>query len=111
MRWYSVAYAGGMYIRRWGSAAKVNASGQWKICNHECGSVTAEQGRAWNAGKAKVLKAATEYVGAGPYFSNGDFFEGVEANLNGLLYIYLSLLASHNRGFPDGAGYNACDNP
>jgi hypothetical protein len=30
-----------------------------------------------------VLAAVTEFVGDGPYFSNGDFFEGVEANLNG----------------------------
>eukprot|EP00662_Eupelagonemidae_sp_cell21_P027269 gene27269-51667_t len=60
-----------------------NRHGQWQICNHECGNVTEAQGKAWNAGKAKALAAATQYVGAGPYFANGDFFEGVESNLNG----------------------------
>ena len=54
-----------------------------KICNHECGNVTAAVGAAWNAGKAKALAAATAHVSAGPYFANGDFFDGVESNLNG----------------------------
>ena len=49
----------------------------------ECGNVTAAQGAAWNAGKAKALAAATKLVGNGPYFSNGDLFEGVRADLNG----------------------------
>jgi hypothetical protein len=73
----------GFFGDKWGSGAKADKSGQWQICNHECGNITAKQGAAWNAGKAKALAAATKYVGDGPYFANGDFFEGVESNLNG----------------------------
>ena len=73
----------GFFGDKWGSGAKQAKSGQWQICNHECGNVTAAQAAAWNAGKAKALAAATAYVGDGPYFANGDFFEGVESNLNG----------------------------
>ena len=75
----------GFFGDKWGSGAAPSKKNpeQWQICNHECGNVTQAQGTAWNAGKAKALKAATAAVGAGPYFSNGDFFEGVEANLNG----------------------------
>ena len=73
----------GFFGDKWGSGAKQNKTGGWQICNHECGSVTAAQAAAWNAGKAEALAAATAYVGAGPYFANGDFFGGVESNLNG----------------------------
>ena len=73
----------GFFGDKWGHAAQPDKAGQWQLCNHECGNVTQAQGRAWNAGKAKALAAAIKDVGIGPYFSNGEPFEGVEGNLNG----------------------------
>jgi hypothetical protein len=75
----STGLVDGFFGDKWGSGASQNKSGGWQICNHECGSVTAAQAAAWNTGKAKALKMATAYVGDGPYFSNGDFFEGARA--------------------------------
>lgn len=79
----STGYVDGFFGDKWDSGAKQNKKGHWQICNHECGNVTASQAAAWNKGKAVALKAATEYVGKGPYFSNGNEFEGVMSNLNG----------------------------
>lgn len=73
----------GFFGDKWDSGAQQGKGGQWQICNHECGNVTAAQAKAWNSGKAKALAAVTNYVGDGPYFSNGDSFMGVRANLNG----------------------------
>jgi len=74
----------GFFGDKWGSGAKANhETGQWQICNHECGNVSETQGIAWNAGKARALAAVLKIVGVGPYFSNGDYFEGIQANLNG----------------------------
>lgn len=45
----------GFFGDKWDSAAQPDpnsTTGGWKICNHECGSVTEAQGQAWNAGKA-----------------------------------------------------------
>ncbi len=45
----------GFFGDKWDSAAQPDpnsTTGGWKICNHECGSVTEDQGKAWNAGKA-----------------------------------------------------------
>jgi len=80
----STGLVDGFFGDKWESGAKLsNHGGQWQICNHECGNVTPEQATRWNEGKARALKLATEHVGSGPYFSNGDSFEGIRANLNG----------------------------
>ena len=65
-----------------------NPDGGWEICNKECGNVTAAQAKRWNEGKAKVLLAATKYVGRGPYFSYGYYsaapeIANVSSNMNG----------------------------
>ena len=73
----------GFFGDKWNGGAAPNADGQWQICSHECGSVTAEQGARWNKGKAQALTAVTKYVGKGPYFANGDPFMGIGSNLNG----------------------------
>mgnify|MGYP001951247019 CR=1 FL=1 len=73
----------GFFGDKWDKGATQSSDGQWQICNHECGNVTAAQAARWNAGKAKALKAVTEYVGSGPYFSNGNEFMGVASDLNG----------------------------
>lgn len=82
----------GFFGDKWNKGAtpvdRTRPDGGWEICNKECGNVTAEQGRAWNEGKAKVLKAATEFVGDGPYFSYGWYVSGtpegnVSSNLDG----------------------------
>ena len=80
----------GFFGDKWNSQAKPKKDGTgWEICNHECGNVTAAQGKAWNEGKAKTLLATTAHVGDGPYYGNGDVFTGapeianVTCNLNG----------------------------
>ena len=82
----------GFFGDKWNKGAtpvdRARPDGGWAICNKECGNVTAEQGRAWNEGKAKVLKAATAFVGDGPYFSYGWYASGtaegnVSSNLDG----------------------------
>ena len=75
----------GFFGDKWDFGAAQNEQGQWQICNHECGNVTAAQAAAWNAGKAKALAATTAFVGDGPYYANGAAgnFGGVGSNLNG----------------------------
>ena len=82
----------GFFGDKWNKGAtpieRNRPDGGWEICNKECGNVSAQQGRQWNQGKAKVLKAATQYVGDGPYFSYGWFASGtaegnVSSNLDG----------------------------
>jgi hypothetical protein len=58
----------GFFGDKWNSAAQPDpnsTTGGWKICNHECGSVTEAQGKAWNAGKARVLATTTSICGDG----------------------------------------------
>ena len=69
----------GFFGDKWGSHAAPDPNSTtsgWQICNHECGAVTEQQGRAWNAGKARVLETVTSIVGEGPYFANGGTFTG-----------------------------------
>lgn len=82
----------GFFGDKWNKGASpVNwkdPAGGWNICNKECGNVTALQARLWNEGKAKVLLAATAYVGQGPYFSYGYYsaapeIANVSSNLDG----------------------------
>ena len=74
----------GFFGDKWSKGAELNeTTGEWQICNHECGTVSEHQAHRWNAGKAKVLAAVTEYVGNGPYFSYEPDFMGVGSNLNG----------------------------
>eukprot|EP00038_Savillea_parva_P016780 m.18063 g.18063 ORF g.18063 m.18063 type:complete len:491 (-) comp3561_c0_seq1:59-1531(-) len=79
----STGLVDGFFGDKWSSAATQNNKGQWQICNHECGNVTAEQGQAWNAGKLDMLKQVTQLVGDGPYFANGGQFEGFGSNFFG----------------------------
>ena len=61
---------------KWNSAAKPNPkTGQWEICNHECGSVTAAQGAAWNAGKMTLRQDVSQL-----------FHVGDDSGFHGLLY-------------------------
>jgi hypothetical protein len=73
----STGLVDGFFGDKWGTAAapdENSTTGGWKICNHECGSVTEAQGKAWNSGKARVLETTTSICGDGPYFANGDTF-------------------------------------
>ena len=74
----STGLVDGFFGDKWGShaAPDPNSTTGWQICNHECGAVTEQQGRAWNAGKARVLETVTSIVGEGPYFANGGTFTG-----------------------------------
>ena len=86
MAWGSISDALSLQFfgDKWGTCAKEGSNGQWQICNHECGNITASQGVAWNAGKRAALAAATKYVGDGPFFANGpEAAIGVQSNLNG----------------------------
>ena len=75
----STGLVDGFFGDKWGSHAAPDPNSTtsgWQICNHECGAVTEQQGRAWNAGKARVLETVTSIVGEGPYFANGGTFTG-----------------------------------
>ena len=76
----------GIFGDKWDFGATQNKHGQWQLCNHECGNITATQATAWNAGKAKALAAVTAFIGKAPYFSNGAVgnFGGVGSNMNGV---------------------------
>jgi len=59
-------------------------AGQWQLCNHECGNVSASVAARWNAGKAKVVTAVNEFLGnQGPWFANGNAFAGIPSNFHG----------------------------
>jgi hypothetical protein len=82
----------GFYGDKWNKGAtpvdRRHPEGGWNICNKECGSMTAAQAKLWNEGKARVLQAATAYVGEGPYFSYGYYSAApevgnVSSNLDG----------------------------
>jgi hypothetical protein len=67
----------GFFGDKWNSGAQPAKNGSgWEICNHECGAVTAAQGRKWNRGKAKVLAEVIDILGDGPYYANHDVFKG-----------------------------------
>eukprot|EP01047_Picozoa_sp_COSAG01_P121553 COSAG01_NODE_50352_length_364_cov_0.588679_1_plen_79_part_01 len=57
--------------------------GEMCICNHECGSMSAQQGALWNAGKARVLQHALSIVGAGAYYQNGGNYSGIVGSMAG----------------------------
>ena len=47
----------GLFGDKWSKGAQAhagNCSGDMCICNHECGSMSASQGAAWNEGKAEA---------------------------------------------------------
>ena len=63
----------GFFGDKFNKAATLNAtSNQWTICNHVCGTVSAEVAANWNAGKAKVVDAVNKALGAsGLWYANG----------------------------------------
>ena len=84
----STGVVDGFFGDKWGSCARKASDGQWQICNHGCGNVTAAQAAAWNAGKRVALAAATEHVGAGPFFASPvSAYDGVDSNLNGRVIV------------------------
>ena len=93
----STGIVDGFFGDKWGSCARQADDGQWQICNHGCGNVTAAQAAAWNAGKRVALAAATKHVGGGPFFGspNGNY-QGVESNLNGRV-----IVTSRHYSYPD----------
>eukprot|EP00035_Acanthoeca_spectabilis_P001829 m.83066 g.83066 ORF g.83066 m.83066 type:complete len:474 (-) comp11171_c0_seq4:93-1514(-) len=109
----------GFFGDKWAKGASQNKNGSWSICNKECGSVTASQAAAWNAGKQKVLAAVTAEVGDGPYYQNGGDFQGVGSNFAGYfntcpwlrhgdprdgIASVLGVLANHTYGYFDATG-------
>ena len=74
----------GFFGDKWSKKAQPNKDGQWQICNHGCGNVTEEQGKRWNAGKLKALTEINKVVGDGPWFMNGNPFNGtLNSNFRG----------------------------
>lgn len=82
----ATGFVDGFFGDKWNKGA-VLQNGEWQICNKECGYVSEETAKAWNAGKAKVLAEVTQHCGDGPYWGNGDTFslgpEPVSSNMNG----------------------------
>ena len=71
----------GFFGDKWAKGAKppghkAPATTPWQICNHECGNVSAAQGAAWNAGKARALRAVNDATAPGIWVTNGDAFDG-----------------------------------
>eukprot|EP01065_Artemidia_motanka_P011112 TRINITY_DN1597_c0_g1_i2.p1 TRINITY_DN1597_c0_g1~~TRINITY_DN1597_c0_g1_i2.p1 ORF type:complete len:356 (+),score=137.39 TRINITY_DN1597_c0_g1_i2:77-1144(+) len=66
-------YVDGTFADKYGVYAHQNGtSSDWKICNHWCGGVTAEEGQAWNAGKNATVEKTKKFF----WDQKGIFFHG-----------------------------------
>ena len=75
--WLSTGLVDGIFADKWPDQAHANhtANATWLICNHVCGTVSAEVGAAWNAGKMTLRQDVSQL-----------FHVGDDSGFHGLLY-------------------------
>lgn len=75
--WLATGLVDGIFADKWPDQAHANHTdnSSWLVCNHVCGTVTAEQGAAFNAGKMTLRQDVSDL------FKVND-----DSSFNGLLY-------------------------
>jgi hypothetical protein len=59
--WVGTGVVDGIFADKWPDSAHQNKLGTWKVCNHVCGTVSAADGAAFNAGKLQLRENVSSY--------------------------------------------------